>query len=170
MRCPFCRYENIPGTDLCESCGSDLAGLDLVASQGDFSGQLLTDKLGRMELGPAVCLDSDTSVRAAIEAMREARHGCVLIQDENRLLGIFTERDLLTRVLRPGLDLTETRLADVMTADPFTLAPDDPMAFAIHRMVFQGLRHLPILAGGKLMGFVSVRNILRYVHEDVLSS
>jgi CBS domain-containing protein len=169
MRCPFCGHENIAGTDLCESCGSDRAGLDLHASTSGFKGQLLTDKLGNLALGPAVCLAGDANVKAAVEAMRESHHGCVLIQEGERLAGIFTERDLLTRVLRKGLDPAETVLADVMTPRPFALSSDDPPAFAIHRMDSGGLRHLPILDDGVLKGFISVRNVLRYIHEDVLS-
>jgi CBS domain-containing protein len=169
MRCPYCGFENIAGIDLCDSCGSDLAGLDLYASRSGFKGQLLTDRLGEMTLGPAICLGGESTVKEAVEALREAHHGCVLIKDDGRLKGIFTERDLLTRVLRKGLDPAETRLAVVMTPSPFTLSPDDPPAFAIHRMVAEGLRHLPILDDGALLGFVSVRNVLRYIHEDVLS-
>lgn len=170
MRCPYCGFKNIAGIDLCESCGSDLAGLDLDASSSGFKGQLLTDKLGDLTLGPPICLGGESTVKEAVETLREAHHGCVMIKDDSRLTGIFTERDLLTRVLRPGLDPAETRLAEVMTPSPFTLSPDDPPAFAIHRMVSEGLRHLPILDAGALLGFVSVRNVLRYIHEDVLGS
>ncbi len=67
-----------------------------------------------------------------------------------------------------GRDPTETRLDEVMTPDPFVLASGDPPAFAIHRMVSQGLRHLPIVDESTLQGFVSVRNVLRYIHEDVI--
>ena len=170
MRCPFCGYENIAGIDLCESCGSDLAGLDLHASSPGFKGKLLTDKLRNLALGPAVCLEGGNTIKAAVEAMRESHHGCVLIQQGDQLTGIFTERDLLTRVLRKGLDPVETPLADVMTKRPFALSPDDPLAFAIHRMDSGGLRHLPILDDGALLGFISVRNVLRYIHEEVLNS
>ncbi len=169
MRCPFCGYRNIAGIDLCESCGSDLAGLDLDASRSGIKGHLLTDKLGKMTLGPPLLLGPDSTVRDAVETLREAHHGCVLIKDESRLTGIFTERDLLTRVLRRGLDPAATQLREVMTPNPFTLSPDDPPAFAIHRMVSEGLRHLPIVDDGALLGFVSVRNVLRYIQEDVLN-
>jgi CBS domain-containing protein len=57
-----------------------------------------------------------------------------------------------------------------MTRAPWTLAPGDPPAFAIHRMVAQGLRHLPVIDSGELQGFVSVRNILRYIHEEVIGA
>jgi len=170
MRCHNCSVENLPGNDLCEVCGSDLAGLDLVASRDDFKGQLSTDRLGDLAMGPALCLPGDATVRTAVETLRKARHGCVLIEEEGRLTGIFTERDLLSRVVLAGRNPSKTRLIDVMTPDPLTLESGDPPAFAIHRMVSQGLRHLPIVDDGAVRGFVSVRHVLRYIHEDVIGS
>jgi CBS domain-containing protein len=168
MQCPNCGVENLDGVDLCEVCGTDLAGLDLPSQRDDFKGQLMTDRLAGFSMGPALCLPGDATVRQAVEILREARHGCVLIEADGRLTGIFTERDLLSRVILPGLDPAETRLDAVMTPDPFTLAPSDPPAFAIHRMVSQGLRHMPIVEDEDLKGFVSIRNVLRYIHEEVI--
>ena len=168
MRCPYCAHQNIPGVDLCDNCGGDLAGLDLPESEASFTGQLMTDRVGDLSMGPALVLSSQDTVRAAVEKMREARHGCVLIADGNDLTGIFTERDLLTRVVRPGRNPDETALSVVMTRRPFTLNPSDPPAFAIHRMVSEGLRHLPVIDQGRLLGFVSVRNVLRYIDHDVI--
>lgn len=170
MKCPNCGVDNLQGDDLCQVCGSDLAGLDLRASRDDFKSQLVTDRLANFTMGPALCLPGDATVRQAVEMLREARHGCVLIEEDGRLTGIFTERDLLSRVLLAGRDPAETRLTEVMTPDPFTLRSNDPPAFAIHRMVSQGLRHLPIVDDGELKGFVSVRNVLRYIHEDVIGA
>lgn len=168
MRCPNCGLDNLPGNDLCEVCGTDLAGLDLPGSRDDFKGQLLTDRVGDLSMGPPIVMPGGATVRDAVETLREARHGCVLIQEDDRLVGIFTERDLLTRVIGPGLDPEETRLRQVMSPDPLTLDPADPPAFAIHRMVSQGLRHLPVLRGDELLGFISIRNVLKYIHEDVI--
>ncbi len=168
MRCPNCGNENIPGSDLCEVCGSDLFGIDRVEAQAGFEGQLMSDHVSDLTMGPAIVVEGSATVREAVEKMRRFRHGCVLVQEGSRLVGIFTERDLLTRVLLRDRDPAEVALADVMTPDPWTLSPTDPPAFAIHRMVHQGLRHLPVIEDGELLGFVSVRNLLRYVHEDVI--
>lgn len=169
MRCPFCGHDNIAGADLCDGCGADLAGLDIPESQDDFEGSLMSDRVGDLSMGPALVVARDESVAEAVRTMRRYRHGCGLVTNGDQLSGIFTERDLLTRVIAKGLDPEQVRLGDVMTPDPFTLAPEDPPAFAIHRMVEQGLRHLPVIEDGRLVGFVSVRNILRYIHEDVIA-
>lgn len=76
---------------------------------------------------------------------------------------------MLTRVVRPGLDPDAVTMREVMTPDPYVLQAGDPPAFAIHKMVVGGLRHLPVVEGEKILGFISVRNVLRYVRDDVLA-
>ena len=168
MRCPSCHYDNIPGVDLCESCGSDLAGHDLPEAGSGFRGKLLTSRIDQLEMAPPVLVPADAMVSQAIEAMREARHGCVLVQAGSKLTGIFSERDVLVRVLRKGLEPTAVRVDSVMTPDPLTLNPGDPPAFAIHLMVEEEVRHLPIVTGDELLGFISTRSILRFISEHVI--
>ncbi len=169
MICVNCGHDNIPGVDLCESCGSDLAGLDLPEASAGFRGKLLSDRIGDLPMAPALVVSAEARVTEAVERMREARQGCVLVEREGRLAGIFTERDVLVRIVRKGLDPAAVALGSVMTPDPVTLAPSDPPAYAIHRMVSQRFRHLPVVEGDKLIGFVSSRSILRYIHEDVIA-
>ncbi len=170
MRCPFCGTENIQGVERCEECGAELAGLDIPEASRDFAGRLLTDRLGDLALSPVLELPPSASVAEAVELMRRERHGCVLVRQDGRLAGIFTEWDLLTRVLRPGRDLRETALSEVMTPDPVRLEASDPPAFAIHLMVARDLRHVPVVDGPRLLGFVSVRNLLRYIRHQVIGS
>lgn len=168
MRCPNCGHENIPGVDLCDRCGSDLAGLDLPEAEPSFRGRLLTDRVGDLALVPPLSVAPDASAADAIRKMRAAGHGCVLVQDGSKLVGIFTERDVLTRVVRPRLDPNAVTMAEVMTPEPTVLSVNDPPAFAIHLTVTRGLRHLPVMDGEDLRGFVSVRHLLRHIHEVVL--
>ncbi len=167
MRCPFCAHENLQGIELCERCGADLAGLDLPEAGRGLGGRLLTDRLGDLALSPVLELPPAATVADAVALMRRERHGCVLVRRDGRLVGIFTEWDLLTRVLNVGLDPGSTLLAEVMTADPVRLEANDPPAFAAHLMVARELRHVPVVDGDRLLGFVSVRNLLRYVRDQV---
>ena len=100
--------------------------------------------------------------------MREAQAGCVLVQDDGKLVGLFNERHVLTRVLRKGLDPGATPVAEVMSRDPLELSPEDPPAFAIHCMVAYGFRHLPLVSGREILGYISVRNILAFLQQDVI--
>jgi CBS domain-containing protein len=168
--CPNCAADNIPGVDTCEECGTDLAGLDLPEARAGFRGRLLTARLGDLPISEAVIVSPDDTVLSAIERMREAQAGCVLIQQGDELTGLFNERHVLTRVLRQELDPATTRISQVMSRKPLQLSPEDPPAFAIHCMVAYGFRHLPLVSGQEILGYISVRNILAFLHEDVIAS
>ena len=99
------------------------------------------------------------TVRAAAEVMAEGRCGSVLVVEHGRLLGIFTERDLLNRIAAAGKDLDRTHLAEVMTKDPDTIGPDEPVAEAIRRMDEFSYRYLPVLDGGRVIGVISTRHL-----------
>jgi CBS domain-containing protein len=90
--------------------------------------------------------------------MRERHVGSVLIAAADRLEGIFTERDMVFRVVAEGRDPDATALADVMTADPDVLPPQASALDALRRMQDGGYRHLPIVDRGRLVGIVSRRD------------
>jgi CBS domain-containing protein len=100
------------------------------------------------------------SVREAAHQMAREKIGALLIVESDRLLGIFTERDALCRVLAAGLDADVITLADVMTADPITIAADRPLGHALHMMYDGGFRHLPVTENGRVVGIVSARDAL----------
>lgn len=128
----------------------------------------MTDHVGDLRLIAPLFVDPETTAAEAIAIMREARHGCVLVKQDSSLVGIFTERDVLTRVLQPGRDPKTVTMNEVMTPRPITLSPADPPANAIHLSAARGLRHLPVVDQEEILGFISVRHLLRYIHEDVL--
>jgi CBS domain-containing protein len=105
-----------------------------------------------------LALPRATSVRAAAQAMRERHVGAVLVSEDGRLEGIFTERDMVNRVVAAGRDPDKTTLAEVMTADPDTAGPHDTAIAALRRMQDGGFRHLPIVDRGRLVGIVSRRD------------
>ena len=110
---------------------------------------------------PVVNLFSpDQTVAEAVEAMCERRVGAVLIGDRARLLGIFSERDLLRRVIWKQRRLDQTPLREVMTENPITAAPSDDRMSAIRKMQTHGCRHLPIVDGSEIADTVSIRDLL----------
>lgn len=102
----------------------------------------------------------DTTVLAAAQKMAAQKIGALLVVDGGSLIGIFTERDALSRVLAKGIDPVTTPLSSVMTAKPLTIAADKPLAHALLIMDDNGFRHMPVIDGGKLAGIVSVRDAL----------
>jgi CBS domain-containing protein len=103
----------------------------------------------------------DTTVRAAAVAMASQSVGAIMIVDETgRLIGLFTERDALNRVVARGLDPNQTQLATVMTDKLQTATPDKPLGHALHLMFEGGFRHVPVVEDGRPVGMVSARNAL----------
>ena len=97
-----------------------------------------------------------TSVRAACCLMVQHQCGSVLVVERDRLLGIFTQGDLVRRVLAAGLDPNLTLLVEVMTKEPDTIRPRDTVDEAIRRMDEYGYRHLPVVERGAVVGMVAL--------------
>jgi len=92
--------------------------------------------------------------------MARRQVGAILIMENKQLIGIFTERDAVFRVIARGLDAKTTRLAEVMTTSPQTIDPDKSFGYALLLMHEKGFRHVPVLENGSLVGIVSARNAL----------
>src|SRR3954451_10915742 len=116
--------------------------------------------LHRRRSGPnLVSARPDETVCAAAKRMAEQGCGSILVTEHERLLGIFTERDLLVRVAAASLDLAATTLREVMTADPETIDAEEPVEEAVRRMDEGAFRHLVVVSGGRVLGVVSTRDI-----------
>jgi CBS domain-containing protein len=102
-------------------------------------------------------------LNAPIRAMLDQEVGAVLVERAGSVVGIFTERDVLRRVVEPQLDQGRP-VADVMTPDPETLQLDDGIAFALNRMILRGFRHVPVLdPDGSHAAVVSQREVVAYI-------
>ncbi len=113
----------------------------------------------RRSTGRIVETGPEMTVHEAARRMADRACGSILVTDRGRLVGIFTERDLLNRVVAPGLDPATTKLTQVMTAAPETIDADEPVGEAIRRMDEGCFRHLPVLDQGRVLGVISVRDI-----------
>jgi CBS domain-containing protein len=111
----------------------------------------------------------ETLVSKAAELMAAKNVGAIMVIEDDRLVGIFTERDVVFRVVARGLDAQATRLADVMTRAPRTVDPDKPFGHALWVMQENGFRHLPVMQGDKLIGIVSSRSAMDPELEEFVS-
>jgi CBS domain-containing protein len=100
------------------------------------------------------------SAAEAAALMKRSKFGALMVVEGARLVGIFTERDALYRVLAEGRDPGATRLAEVMTGNPRTIEPDRPFGHALHMMYEGGFRHVPVVENGRPVGMVSARDAL----------
>jgi CBS domain-containing protein len=107
-----------------------------------------------------VTASAEITVAAAARLMKERRVGAILVVEDGSLAGIFTERDVVFRVIAEGRDPVATRVAEVMTANPHTIAPDRPFGHALHLMHEGGFRHVPVVDNGRPLGVVSARDAL----------
>ena len=102
----------------------------------------------------------EQTVLDAVSLMAIRRVGAIPVVEDGRLVGIFSERDLVRRVVAPGRSVEKTRVAEVMTADPVTAAPGDERALAVLKMENVGCRHLPVVQHGALVDMLSIRDLL----------
>jgi CBS domain-containing protein len=132
-----------------------------------LQGALLEDTVQLLAPSEPLRLTADHSVARAIQAMVENRRAAIVIVDDaDRLIGIFTERDVLTRVIGAGLVARDTLLRDVMTPEPESLRPDDRICLAINRMHAGGFRSLPIVDEAKRPnGIITVNDVVRWLAE-----
>jgi CBS domain-containing protein len=106
-------------------------------------------------------LRTDQTVREASRYMTERRVGAVAVLEGSRLVGILSERDVMGRVVAPGLDPDQTRVADVMTRDLVVGEMADSHDDGLRKMKQAGCRHLPVVDGDRLVGMVSQRDLLQ---------
>ena len=113
-----------------------------------------------MEKKKLLTAPPDTTVSAAAKLMAKKNVGAIMVVENEHLVGIFTERDALVRVMAQGRDATTTLLADVMTTQPQTVDPSKTFGSALLMMYENGFRHVPVVEEGKVIGIVSSRNAL----------
>jgi CBS domain-containing protein len=131
----------------------------------DLARNLKVESVSRLHPSPALQVRPTQTVAEAIALMREQRTGCILVCETGKLVGIFTERDLMRRVLAAGKPLTLT-IAEVMTPEPVVVQTKQAIGVAIYQMEEGGYRHLPVIDElGKVVGILSVKRIIRYLVE-----
>jgi CBS domain-containing protein len=132
-----------------------------------LEGALLDDTVRLLAPSEPIRLGADASVREAIERMVSQHRAAVVIVDaEGRLIGIFTERDVLIRVLGEGRDPVTTRLGAVMTPQPEALSAGDRICFAVNRMSTAGFRTIPLVDGdGRPIGIITVNDVVKWLAE-----
>jgi CBS domain-containing protein len=103
---------------------------------------------------------SRSTVDEAARMMKRSKASAMMVVDDDRLVGIFTERDALFRVVAAGRDPHATRLSSVMTRNPKTIDPDKPFGYALFLMYEGGFHHVPVVENGRPVGLVSARDAL----------
>ena len=134
----------------------------------EIRGALFDDTLAVLSPPDPVCVLETVSVQEAVDAMVARRQAGVLVVDTaGQLIGIFTERDVLRRVVGQGLDTRLTPIGQVMTRDPQALRLRDRVAYALHSMSVEGYRTVPVVDdAGRPVGVVTVSDVIRWLADQ----
>ena len=122
----------------------------------------ILDRKGRIVFS----VSPSATVSEAVDEMNRNRVGSVLVLEAGRLVGIFTERDVLRRVVGASVDPKRTAVADVMTANVVTISPDATIEDTMVLFTEKRLRHLPVVSNGKLVGSISIGDITRWMADS----
>ncbi len=115
---------------------------------------------------PLETISPRATVSEAVSRMNERQIGSVLVMEGERLVGIFTERDVLTRVVPNCLDATKLSVSEVMTRQPITIAPTTTVEEAMMVVSDTRRRHLPVVQAGRVLGMISIGDLTRFVVRD----
>jgi CBS domain-containing protein len=131
-----------------------------------FGSETLLEPLSMLKLRTPdpICVEPTDRVADAADLMAQHRVGCVLVVRDGKVAGICTERDIIQRVLRIEVDLSDVLVGDVMTTEPECLQPTDTVAFALHLMHIGGYRHIPLVnEEHEPVGIVSIKDIVEHI-------
>ncbi len=108
----------------------------------------------------------DTPVTVCVRTMTAEKIGALIVMDGERLIGIFTERDALNKVLAAGLDPVNTKVSAVMTKDPYCIPPTTTVGEAMQLVTQRRFRHLPIVENGKVLAVISSGDLTHWLVKD----
>jgi CBS domain-containing protein len=112
-------------------------------------------------------IDPDASVLDALKRLEEKNVGALLVMKGERLVGIFSERDYARRMILHGRSSKETAVREVMTPEVFTIAPDATSGECMVHMTDRHIRHLPVIEHGRVVGVISIGDVVRAVIDDL---
>jgi CBS domain-containing protein len=167
--CPYCGSENLEGSDTCGECQLSLTELSIPKTASAVERGLVKDRIETLQPKTPFTVTPETPVGEVLQKMTEGSFGCVMIVDGDSLQGIFSEHDALMKLNTDIRQFAERPISSVMTPDPVTLDQQDKIAFAVHKMHVGGYRHLPIMREDKLVGVISIRDILKYLTKRRLA-
>jgi len=164
MECPACGEENLPGTDLCDVCGSSMTQIEAGNSDASTIAEILKEKkISDIDSGKPVFSKLGESIDECVRKMQDANVAHVLVTDEEgELKGIVTERDILYNVMPTAEGEDSPPIESIMTPDPHTLTGDDSVSVLLNTMAVYGYRRVPVkLDDGYSM--VTVRQLFNFL-------
>lgn len=163
ITCPSCGARNIEGVDECANCGADLRRVDLPKPTATIEQTLMQMPLTALGLSKIHAVTPDTTLEAALAALLRQNADILEVVENEQLVGVLSVRDIINRVGSDYAAKLARPVREYMTPKPETLPPDAPITFAINKMDVGGYRHVPVVQDHRMVGVVSVRDVIRYL-------
>lgn len=164
LTCPDCGAENIQGTDFCVNCEAPLRAMDIPPDTWSPALGPPGEEVGPFASGDVLRVEPQTTVAEVVRLLQSEGDGCAVVVDGGRVVGVFTERDVLNTVTTDPERVLALPVSEVMTGDPVVLRASDSVLVAINKMGIGGFRHIPLVdEAGALQGMVSGRAILSHI-------
>jgi CBS domain-containing protein len=130
---------------------------------------LAEETVAAIQSSPVVKVSPDTSVRQAIEALADLRVSCLLVEDAGKLVGVFSDRDVLERVALEYEQVQDHPVRELMTANPVVVYESDSAAAALSIMAVSGFRHVPVTkVDGTIVGIISPQRVTEFLRKHVM--
>jgi CBS domain-containing protein len=167
MNCPSCGYENIDGMDRCENCLAPFRQLDIPSADAaeGLARSVMENNLNQLERDDPICVGPDTPALEVTNLMKNSNSGCALVVDGGRLVGIFTEHDVLLRMTESS-NAGQTPVKEIMSANPETLDEEDSVAEALNKMSLGRYRHIPFKRANGSYAVASIKSVLKYIAQE----
>ncbi|MEZ4493461.1 MAG: CBS domain-containing protein [Dehalococcoidia bacterium] len=165
--CPGCGEPYILGDDACANCSFDLRGLGLPTTGARGETTDFEAPLTEVRFPAPHTLDPGSPVSAAVAILREDPSGAIVVVERGALVGIFTERDVLSKVAGQP-DVLAGPIREVMTSDPVILRDSDTIATALNKMTIGGFRHIPLVHGDDLAGVVTASDLMQWFMQKYI--
>lgn len=137
----------------------------VVIAKTEASAHARNDKVSLMETADYVCVEPSDPLSKAIEVMKKDEGGCAIVCDQGRVVGIFTQRDVLTRIIGESVDMNDP-VSKWMSPAVATLSPDATIGDAVAMMTDKSYRNIPLVKDGQLAGSISVFDVISYLAES----
>jgi CBS domain-containing protein len=168
MLCPSCGHENIEGTDRCDNCMSSLQKLDVPQPDGarGLARSVMEDNLSQLEQEEPVVVKPETPAMDVMRKMISAHSGCALVLESEKLVGIFTEHDVLHRLFGESASARDIAVQELMSRNPESLRESDSVATALNKMSLGRYRHIPVARKDGSYGVASIKSVLKYIAKE----
>lgn len=168
--CPFCGHRNIEGADVCDDCQEPLEFLTRPTAQNDLERSVLNARVFMLAPRVPIVVSPSTTVEEVLDLLVSHSIGCVVVVDNDEIVGIFSERDAVSRLGADVMVQEDRPISEFMTPMVETIDREAKLAFALQKMDVGGYRHLPVTSDGRICGVISIRDVLDYVTANLLAT